>query len=334
MTVLVIGGCGYIGSHVVKALVEGGQSVVVFDNLETGYDKARQRVEALTGAAVPLFTGDIRNPDDLSRCFGEHAIDAVIHFAAYKNPGESVTEIAKYYRNNVLGLINVVEAMRGAGATKLVFSSSCSVYGTPASNPVDESFPTAPESPYGDSKRIGEMLLRDYCATGAIRATSLRYFNASGADPSGDLGEDPSISMNLIPIAMKVLRGELAEVKVFGDDYDTADGTCIRDYIHISDLASGHVKALEALADRDGHHVYNLGTGTGASVLEVLEELRAQSGQPIPHQVVARRPGDPTQIFGDPSKAETELQWQANFGIKEIIRDTLLWQHKHPSGYQ
>lgn len=334
MTVLVVGGCGYIGSHVAKALVECGQQVVVFDNLETGYPKARERVESLTGATLPMFHGDIRNPEDLERCFRAHAIESVIHFAAYKNPGDSVTEIASYYRNNVMGLINLVEAMKQAAVHKIVFSSSCSVYGTPKSNPVDESFPTGPESPYGDSKMIGEMILRDYCKTGAIRAVSLRYFNASGADPSGDLGEDPSVSANLIPIAMKVLRGDLAEVQVFGDDYDTPDGTCIRDYIHVSDLASGHVAALESLADRDGHHIYNLGTGTGASVLEVLEEMRAQSGKPIPHRVAPRRAGDPTQIFGDPSKAERELGWKARFGVKEIVRDALLWQERHPRGYQ
>lgn len=330
--VLVIGGCGYIGSHVVKTLLERDYGVVILDNLETGYLGARAAVEKITGKSVGFFQGDIRDREQVDQCFREHKIDAVIHFAAYKNAGESVTKIAKYFENNVQGLLHVLEAMQAADVTKIVFSSSCSVYGTPAQCPVDESCPTQPESPYGESKLVGEMLLRDYSALGRLQAAALRYFNAAGADPSGHVGEDPSISLNLIPIAMKALR-ENREVEVFGDDYDTPDGTCIRDYIHVTDLAEAHVRALEHLSPKDPYTVWNLGTGTGSSVHEVLKEIGAQVGREVPHVITARRAGDPTAVFADPTKAQHGLGWTAQRGLAEIIADVLRWQDTHPQGY-
>ncbi|MGE3164495.1 MAG: UDP-glucose 4-epimerase GalE [Planctomycetota bacterium] len=333
MSKLVVGGCGYIGSHVVKQLVENGQEVVIFDNLETGYLRSKEVIEEITGRSISFFEGDIRSPEDLSACFAKHEIDAVIHFAAYKNAGASVHEVAAYYQNNVMGLVHLLEAMVAAGVRKCVFSSSCAVYGTPAAQPVDESCPTTPESPYGETKLVGEMILRDYCRIGQIDAAALRYFNVAGADPSGDVGEDPSVSLNLIPIVMKVVRGESEEVQVFGGDYSTPDGTCIRDYIHVTDLADGHVKALDYLADHTGFEVFNLGTGRGSSVLEVIHAIEAASGETIAHRIVERRPGDPAQIYADPSRARRLLSWNAAYGLDDMIAHVLHWQQKNPHGY-
>lgn len=333
MSHLVVGGCGYIGSHVVKQLAEAGQDVVIFDNLETGYLRSKEVIEEITGRSIAFFQGDVRSPEDLAACFEKYDIDSVIHFAAYKNAGASVHEVASYYQNNVMGLIHLVEAMVAAGVRKLVFSSSCAVYGTPAVQPVDEDCPTQPESPYGETKWVAEMVLRDYCRIGWIDAVALRYFNVAGADPSGDIGEDPSVSLNLIPIVMKAVRGEIEEVQVFGGDYPTADGTCIRDYIHVTDLADGHVKALAYLDERPGFDVFNLGTGSGSSVLEVIRAIEAGSGQKIAHRIVARRPGDPAQIYAQPSKAKRSLGWKASYGLSDMIAHVLQWQQKNPHGY-
>lgn len=333
MNTLVVGGCGYIGSHVVKQLVEGGHNVVIFDNLESGYLRSKEVIEQVTGKSVPFFKGDIRNREDLATCFAEYAVDSVIHFAAYKNAGESVTEVAKYYQNNVFGLINLIEQMVASKVRNLVFSSSCAVYGTPAIQPVDEFCPTSPESPYGETKLVAEKVIQSYATIDQLDAVSLRYFNVAGADPSAEIGEDPSVSLNLIPIVMNVVRGESDQVQVFGGDYDTPDGTCIRDYIHVTDLADGHIKALEHLQSFSGHEVFNLGTGQGSSVLEVIEEIRKQTQDAVPHCVVERRPGDPSQIFADPRHANQTLGWRAERALPQIIADVLRWQERSPHGY-
>ncbi len=316
-SVLVTGGAGYIGSHTVRSLRETGRSVVVVDSLELG------RSDAVIDA--PVVVGDITDHDLVAGTCKEYGVSQVVHFAAYKSVGESMESPAKYWRNNVAGTVELIEAALSAGVRDIVFSSSCSVYGTPAAVPVDETAVIQPESVYAETKATVERILRWYGETHGLRAVSLRYFNAAGASFDGRIGEDWTYSINLIPLAMKaVLLGD-RKLSVFGDDYDTADGTCIRDYIHVDDLADAHVKALDYLADGGPTVEVNVGTGIGSSVLDVITATATASGQSVPYEIVGRRAGDPVATFADPRFAEATLGWRARYGLDEIVRTAYAW---------
>jgi UDP-glucose-4-epimerase GalE len=316
-TVLVTGGAGYIGSHTVRALREAGRDVVVLDTLELS------TADAVIDA--PLVVGDIADRDLVTSTCAEHGVGQVVHFAAYKSVGESMKEPAKYWRNNVAGTVELVEACLAAGVRDVVFSSSCSVYGTPAAVPVTEDQAITPESVYAESKAMIERILRWYDTTAGLRSVSLRYFNAAGASFDARIGEDWAYSINLIPLVMKaVLLGD-QRLQVFGDDYDTPDGTCIRDYIHVDDLATAHIAALDHLARGGATTAVNLGTGVGSSVYEVIGAVEAVAGAPVPFDVVARRPGDPVTTFADPEFAATTLGWRAEYGLDEIVRTAYEW---------
>jgi UDP-glucose-4-epimerase GalE len=317
MTVLVTGGAGYIGSHTVRALRAAGRDVVVLDSLELGHASAV--IDA------PLIVGDIRDDDLVRATCVEYGVTGVVHFAAYKSVGESMESPAKYWRNNVGGTVELLEACLAAGVKRVVFSSSCSVYGTPSEVPVTETAPVHPESVYAETKAMVERILRWYGTTHGLRAVSLRYFNAAGASFDGRIGEDWTSSINLIPLAMKAALLGDRRLQVFGNDYPTPDGTCIRDYIHVEDLADAHLKALDHLA-ADGPTVeINLGTGVGSSVLDVIESTERITGIPVPHDIVARRPGDPVATFADPTFAEQTLGWRAEHGLDDIIRTAFRW---------
>ncbi len=324
MTILVTGGAGYIGSHTVRALRDAGRTVVVLDSLELG------RREDLLGA--PLVEGDIHDEALVERVCRDHDVTAIVHFAAYKSVGESMKAPTKYWRNNVDGTVRLVDAAVRAGVRDIVFSSSCSVYGTPAEVPVVESAPIRPESVYAETKATVERILRWYGVTSGLRSASLRYFNAAGASHDAVIGEDWDFSINLIPLVMKAVLGAGPPVKVFGKDYPTPDGTGIRDYIHVEDLADAHVKALDLLAarppDREHAIAVNLGTGTGSSVLDVIKATEAVAGKPVPHQIVDRRPGDPSAVFADPRNGEEMLGWRARQGLYEIIESAYRWHAK------
>ena len=317
MATLVTGGAGYIGSHTVRALREAGRDVVVLDSLELGVEHAV--VDA------PLVIGRIDDSHLVKSTCEEYGVTQVVHFAAYKSVGESMESPAKYWRNNVAGTVELIEAALSAGVRDVVFSSSCSVYGTPAAVPVDETAAIQPESVYAETKATVERILRWYGATNGLRAVSLRYFNAAGASFDGRIGEDWTYSINLIPLAMKaVLLGD-RKLQVFGDDYDTPDGSCIRDYIHVDDLAGAHVKALDYLAGGGDTIEINLGTGVGSSVLDVIKATEQASGHPVPYEIVGRRAGDPVATFADPTFAEATLGWQARYGLDEIVRTAYAW---------
>jgi UDP-glucose-4-epimerase GalE len=316
-TVLVTGGAGYIGSHTVRALREAGRDVVVLDSLELG------RREAVIDS--PLVVGNITDQDLVSATCNEHGVTQVVHFAAYKSVGESMGKPDKYWRNNVAGTVELVEAMLAADVHDIVFSSSCSVYGNPAVVPVTEDAAIAPESIYAESKAMVEKILGWYGKTSELRSVSLRYFNAAGASHDGRIGEDWSFSINLIPLVMKALLLENHTLKVFGDDYDTPDGTCIRDYIHVEDLADAHVKALDHLAAGGETTAINLGTGEGSSVLEVVHAAEKVAGRQVPYEMAPRRAGDPSTTYADPSFAERTLGWKAGQQLDEIVRTAYDW---------
>jgi UDP-glucose-4-epimerase GalE len=316
-TILVTGGAGYIGSHTVRALREIGRDVVVLDSLELG------NADAVLGA--PLVVGDIADGDLVRSTIGDFGVTDVVHFAAYKSVGESMESPGKYWRNNVAGTIELIEACRDASVDRLVFSSSCSVYGTPDRVPVTEDAAISPESIYAETKATVERILRWYGETGALRSMSLRYFNAAGASADGRIGEDWDFSINLIPLAMKAVLLDGHRLKVFGADYDTPDGTCIRDYIHVDDLADAHVKALDYLAAGGATGSVNLGTGVGSSVFDVIRATEAAAGRAVPHDVVARRAGDPVATFADPTRARALLGWTAERGLDEIVETAYAW---------
>jgi UDP-glucose 4-epimerase len=316
-TVLVTGGAGYIGSHTVRSLHEAGRDVVVLDSLELG------RREAVIDA--PLVVGDIANQDLVTATCNEYGVTQLVHFAAYKAVGESMETPAKYWRNNVCGTVELIEACLAAGVNDVVFSSSCSVNGTPETVPVTENAPIRPESVYAESKAMVEKILSWYGVTNGLNSVSLRYFNAAGASFDGRIGEDWTHSFNLIPLAMKALLLDGFELQVFGDDYDTHDGTCIRDYIHVEDLADAHVKALSYLAGGGASTAINVGTGTGSSVFDVLTAAAAVAGRTVPHRVVARRAGDPVSTYADPDFARTTLGWQARHGLDAIVQTAYAW---------
>jgi len=334
-TVLVTGGAGYIGSHMCVELLQHGYRVVVLDNLSNASVHALEAVQRLTQRSIAFVEADLRDGDALRGLFEQYPVDAVLHFAGLKAVGESVAEPARYYDNNVNGTLRLLEAMTQAGVHRLVFSSSATVYGMPEQVPIAESAATGPINPYGRSKLMVEDMLRDLQASDdRWRISLLRYFNPVGAHPSGELGEDPhGIPNNLLPYISQVAVGRLPHLRVFGDDYDTPDGTGVRDYIHVLDLVRGHLKALEYLREHSGCFVHNLGTGRGYSVLEVLRAFEAASGRRIPYEIVERRPGDAASCYADPGKAERDLGWQATLTLEEMCADAWRWQHSHPDGF-
>ena len=338
MRVLVTGGAGYIGSHTVVELLTAHNDVVVVDDFSNSTPAALSAAERLGGGHVDQVRGDYGDPDVLKRVFeeGRGAIDAVIHFAGRKAVGESVDKPLSYYRTNVAGTLALLEAMQQYGVRNLVFSSSCTVYGEPERVPLTEDCRLAPMSPYGRTKLIIEQMIADAAASEpGWRALLLRYFNPVGAHPSGELGEDPEgVPDNLMPFVMQTAVGRHPEVRVFGNDYPTPDGTCIRDYIHVVDLALGHLAALDYLPAAEGCIAFNLGTGTGSSVLEVIAACEAAVGKPIPRSIAARRPGDVVAAYADPSNAQRHLGWKATRTLAEMCADAWRWQSSHPHGFR
>ncbi|MEQ3637507.1 MAG: UDP-glucose 4-epimerase GalE [Thalassolituus sp.] len=334
-TILVTGGAGYIGSHTVLLLLEAGFKVLVLDNLSNSTPEALNRVEKITGKPAPLIVGDIRDVDVLERLFNENVISSVIHFAGLKAVGESVAQPLRYYDCNVVGTIRLLEAMDKAKVKSLVFSSSATVYGDPKSVPIKEDFPLSTTNPYGATKLHIEDMLRDlHRSDGEWSVALLRYFNPVGAHESGEIGEDPGgIPNNLMPFIAQVAVGEREQLNVFGGDYPTHDGTGVRDYIHVMDLAAGHLAALKRLKSRGGMLTTNLGTGRGYSVLEMVKTFSAVSGRDVKYQIVDRRPGDVASCYADPEKAEKELGWKAIRGIEEMCADHWRWQRNNPQGY-
>ncbi|NRF12745.1 UDP-glucose 4-epimerase GalE [Vibrio coralliilyticus] len=335
MNVLVTGGMGYIGSHTCIQMIEAGMTPVIFDNLYNSKKSVLKRVEQVTGVALSFIEGDIRDKQALVAVMKAHQINAVIHFAGLKAVGESVEKPLEYYDNNVNGTLVLVDAMREVGVKSIVFSSSATVYGDPASVPITEDFPTSATNPYGRSKLMVEECLTDFQkANPDWSVTLLRYFNPVGSHPSGHLGEDPQgIPNNLMPFVSQVAVGRRECLSVFGDDYPTKDGTGVRDYIHVMDLADGHVAALKKVGQKEGLHVYNLGTGNGYSVLDMVKAFELASGKQVPYQIVERRPGDIAECWADPSKAMRDLEWKADRTLEEMTTDAWRWQSNNPQGY-
>jgi UDP-glucose 4-epimerase len=328
MNILVTGGMGYIGSHTCVELLHAGHQVVILDNLDNSERAVQQRVEKIAGKALTFIEADIRDRAAVEAAFAAHKIDAVIHFAGLKAVGESVEQPLRYYDNNVTGSIVLFETMQKFGVETLVFSSSATVYGDPASVPITEDFPLSATNAYGRSKLMIEEMLRDLAvAQPQWRIALLRYFNPVGAHESGLIGETPSgIPNNLVPYIAQVANGQRAQLSVYGGDWPTADGTGMRDYIHVVDLALGHVKTLDKLATARGVITYNLGTGRGVSVLDMVRAFEQASGRPIPYQVVARRPGDIAKCFADPARARDELGWTATRDIAQMCADSWRYQ--------
>ena len=335
--ILVTGGAGYIGSHTTLTLLEAGHEVVVLDNLSNSSAESLRRVERICGRAPRFVQGDIRDRPLLDRLFAEHHFEAVMHFAGLKAVGDSVRDPLTYYENNVAGSVTLCQAMAAAGVFSLVFSSSATVYGEPVKVPIQEDCPTGtPASPYGRSKLMVELVLADLAASDPRwRIALLRYFNPVGAHPSGLIGEDPEgIPNNLLPYIAQVAIGKLESLAVFGNDYPTRDGTGVRDYIHVLDLAEGHLKALQAMSQRNGVHIWNLGTGRGCSVLEMVQAFERACGRPIPFHFAPRRAGDIAEYWADPAKAERELGWKAHRDLDAMMADTWRWQSVNPQGYR
>jgi len=335
MTILVTGGAGYIGSHTCLELLNAGYDVVVVDNLSNSKQESLKRVEKLTGKKIDFSAVDLRDRSSLNDVFNKRAIDAVIHFAGLKAVGESVEVPLKYYHNNILGTLVLCEAMRDHQVQKLVFSSSATVYGDPHELPIREDFPVGPANPYGRTKLMIEEILKDlYAADKNWNMVLLRYFNPVGAHPSGRIGEDPNgIPNNLFPYISQVAVGKLSELSIFGDDYPTRDGTGVRDYIHVVDLARAHLKALDRLRSGGGVATYNIGTGRGYSVLEVLTAFQKASGKKIPYNITGRRSGDIAECYADSSRANTELNWSAENSLDQMVADAWRWQQNNPEGY-
>jgi len=335
MAVLVTGGAGYIASHTVVRLIETGVDPVILDNFCNAKHAVFDRIEQITGTRPVHVEGDIRDRALLDRLFAEHDIDAVIHFAGLKAVGESVAKPMEYYDNNVHGSLVLAEAMRDAGVRTVVFSSSATVYGDPATVPIQEHFPVGATNPYGRTKAMVEQILADIAAAHDDWSVSLlRYFNPVGAHASGLIGEDPAgIPNNLMPFIAQVAVGRREHLSVFGGDYPTPDGTGVRDYIHVVDLADGHLAALDHARDRPGCHVFNLGTGRGTSVLELVRAFSAAAGREIPYRVVGRRPGDIAECWADPARAADVLGWRAERTLADMVASTWKWQTMNPTGY-
>ena len=325
MTILVTGGAGYIGSHTVAELQRQGYDVVVFDNLEYGHRQA-----VLDG---PLLVGDLLNPDQIGKVFDQYDIEGVIHFAAYVAVGESMTNPTRYFRNNVQGSLNLVAAMREHEVRDIVFSSTCAVYGQPEQVPVTEDESKKPESVYGASKLMAEQVLQWFDTTRGLRHVALRYFNASGAAADGSLGDEYKPATRIIPVLMEYLLGQRSRFLINGDDYATPDGTCIRDYIHVDDLATAHVAALRYLAAGNPSDAFNLGTGQGHSNLEIVDAVRQVSGLSFNLEIGPRRPGDPPLVWADNSKARRVLGWQPRYALQQIVEHAWHWHSQHPDGY-
>jgi len=335
MNILLTGGAGYIGSHTCVALLENGYNVIVVDNLCNSDATSLDRVQKITGKQISFYQTDLRDKAGVNEIFTNHSIDAVIHFAGLKSVSESVGQPLMYYQNNIDGTLVLCETMQEHAVKNLVFSSSATVYGNPEMVPIKEDAPTAPFNPYGRTKFFIEEILRDfYFADKRWNIALLRYFNPVGAHPIGLIGEDPSdIPNNLMPYISQVAVGKLSELSVFGNDYPTPDGTGIRDYIHVMDLAEGHVKALEKIVSDSGLVTYNLGTGKGYSVLEMIAAFEKASGKQIKYKIVERRPGDIPTCYADSSLAQKELGWMAQRSIDEMCADTWRWQSINPKGY-
>ncbi|QMV16461.1 UDP-glucose 4-epimerase GalE [Vibrio spartinae] len=335
MNVLITGGMGYIGSHTCIQMIEAGMTPVILDNLYNSKSAVLERIEKISGYRPVFIRGDVRDRSLLIEVLNEHQIDAVIHFAGLKAVGESVQKPLEYYENNVSGTLVLVDAMRIANVKTLVFSSSATVYGDPASVPILEDFPTQATNPYGRSKLIVEECLTDFQhANPDWSIALLRYFNPVGSHPSGEIGEDPQgIPNNLMPFVAQVAVGRRESLSIFGDDYPTKDGTGVRDYIHVMDLADGHVAALQNVGTKGGLHVYNLGTGIGYSVLDMVHAFEKACGQTIPYQLVERRPGDIAECWADPAKATQELGWCATRSLDDMVQDSWRWQSNNPDGY-
>ena len=336
MAILVTGGAGYIGSHTCVELLNEGYEVVVMDNLYNSSKKALNRVEEITGKQVTFYETDMLDRAGVEKIFEKESIDAVIHFAGLKAVGESVAKPIEYYYNNMAGTLILCDAMRKAGVKNIVFSSSATVYGDPAFVPITEDCPKGKiTNPYGQTKSMLEQVLTDiHVSDPEWNVILLRYFNPIGAHKSGKIGEDPKgIPNNLLPYVAQVAIGKLACIGVFGDDYETLDGTGVRDYIHVVDLAKGHVKAIQKLEEKKGVLVYNLGTGKGYSVLEVVKAFGKACGKELPYTIKPRRPGDIAQCYADPSLAKRELGWEAEHGIEEMCADSWRWQSQNPDGY-
>ena len=336
MAILLTGGAGYIGSHSAVEFLIAGYDVVILDNLSNSSRTAIDRVEEITGQSIPFYEADIRDEAALNAVFIEHDIEAVIHYAGLKAVGESVAKPILYYDNNVGGTNQLCAVMQKHGVKTIVFSSSATVYGAPDAVPIPETAALRPTNPYGWSKYMIEQILRDlHVADSDWRITILRYFNPAGAHESGLIGEDPNdIPNNLMPYISQVAIGKLKELSIFGDDYDTPDGTGVRDYLHVVDLARGHVDALKALEQTSGILTVNLGTGQGYSVLEMVKAFEKVSGKAVPCKVTGRRPGDIAACYADPGAAERLLGWKAEFGIDHMCADSWRWQVKNPDGYR
>ena len=335
--ILVTGGAGFIGSHTCVELLDSGYEVVVVDNLCNSSKESLKRVEKITGKSVKFYEADIADKDAMNKVFEENDISCVIHFAGLKAVGESVQKPLEYYQNNISGTLNMCEVMRNHGVKNIIFSSSATVYGDPASVPITEKFPKGQcTNPYGWTKSMLEQILTDIqFADKEWNVILLRYFNPIGAHKSGLIGEDPNgIPNNLMPYVMKVAIGQLPQVNVFGNDYPTPDGTGVRDYIHVVDLAKGHVKAIEKIEENPGVKIYNLGTGKGYSVLDVINNVSKAVGKEIPYVIAERRAGDIAECYADPALAKEELGWEAQYGIKEMCEDSWNWQQKNPNGYR
>ncbi|AVI64452.1 UDP-glucose 4-epimerase GalE [Shewanella sp. NKUCC05_KAH] len=335
MTILVTGGAGYIGTHTVVELLNAGNDVIVLDNLSNSSIEALNRVERITGKSVTFYQGDILNKALLQKVFNDHAIDSVIHFAGLKAVGESVAKPLKYYENNVTGTLILCQVMAEFKVKNLVFSSSATVYGDPASLPITEDFPTGATNPYGQSKLMVEHILADvHNADPSWNIARLRYFNPVGAHASGLIGEDPNdIPNNLMPFIAQVAVGKRTALSVFGNDYPTHDGTGVRDYIHVVDLANGHLKALAKLATKPGLVTYNLGTGQGYSVLDMVKAFEKACGNTIAYQIAPRRPGDIAACYADPTHAREDLGWQATHTLEDMANSSWHWQSTNPNGY-
>ena len=336
MAILVTGGAGYIGSHTCVELLNAGYDVVIADNLYNASEKAVDRVKQITGKDLKFYKADIRDKEAMNEIFEKEEIESVIHFAGLKAVGESVVKPLEYYENNIAGTLVLCDVMRNHGVKNIIFSSSATVYGDPAFIPITEECPKGTcTNPYGWTKWMLEQILTDlHTADPEWNVVLLRYFNPIGAHKSGTMGENPNgIPNNLMPYITQVAVGKLKELGVFGDDYDTPDGTGVRDYIHVVDLAVGHVKALKKIEENAGLCIYNLGTGHGYSVLDIVKNFEAATGVKIPYTIKPRRPGDIATCYCDPSKAKRELGWEAQYGIKEMCADSWRWQKNNPNGY-
>lgn len=334
LNVALTGATGYIASHIAVALAEHGHWVVGVDNFANSSPRVLERVAAIADVEMPFAQLDLSQTNELAAFLSKHEVDAVIHLAGLKAVGESVAEPLRYYENNVGGSISLLQAMDAANVHGIVFSSSATVYDPNQVSPLSEDAALGPINPYGRTKLMVEQIINDVAATSALKAVNLRYFNPVGAHPSGLIGEDPvGPPNNLMPYVMQVAVGRRDEVRIFGDDYDTHDGTGVRDYIHVCDLADGHVAAVNALANLESSNTLNLGTGVGSSVRDVLAAAEAAADKPIPHRVVERRPGDGDISFADPSRAHDELGWKAKRTLADACVDHWRWQHQNPHGY-